>query len=69
MVGWEDIPDSDWGDFRRRRAVDISSLIMMKTYLKDKLKPAQNGNRFAHESYFCQMSHLLLHHSPYSVPY
>ena len=25
MVGWEDVPDSDWGDFRRRRAVDISS--------------------------------------------
>ena len=26
MVGWADVPDSDWGDFRRRRAVDISSL-------------------------------------------
>ena len=26
MVGWVDVPDSDWGDFRRRRAVDISSL-------------------------------------------
>ena len=25
MVGWADVPDSDWGDFRRRRAVDISS--------------------------------------------
>ena len=23
MVGWVDVPDSDWGDFRRRRAVDI----------------------------------------------
>ena len=27
MVGWADVPDSDRGDFRRRRAVDISSLI------------------------------------------
>ena len=26
MVGWADVPDSDWGEFRRRRAVDISSL-------------------------------------------
>ena len=25
MVGWADVPDSDWGDFRRQRAVDISS--------------------------------------------
>ena len=26
MVGWPDVPDSDRDDFRRRRAVDISSL-------------------------------------------
>ena len=26
MVGWMDVPDSDWGDFRRRRAIDISNL-------------------------------------------
>ena len=26
MVGWWDVPYSDWGDFRRRRAIDISSL-------------------------------------------
>ena len=25
MVGWVDVPFDDWGDFRRRRAVDISS--------------------------------------------
>ena len=25
MVGWVDVPYSDWGDFRRRRAADISS--------------------------------------------
>ena len=25
MVGWVDVPYSDWGDFKRRRAVDISS--------------------------------------------
>ena len=24
MLGWADVPDSDWDDFRRRRAVDIS---------------------------------------------
>ena len=28
MVGWADVPDSDWGDFRRRRAVHISSLFI-----------------------------------------
>ena len=26
VLGWADVPDSDCGDFRRRRAVDISSL-------------------------------------------
>ena len=25
MVGWADVPDSDWDDFRRQRAIDISS--------------------------------------------
>ena len=25
MLGWADVPDSDRGDFKRRRAVDISS--------------------------------------------
>ena len=25
MVGWVDVPKKDWGDFRRRRAVDTSS--------------------------------------------
>ena len=25
MVGWADVPDNDWGDFRHRRAIDISS--------------------------------------------
>ena len=29
MVGWADVPDSDRDDFRRRRAVDISSLWTM----------------------------------------
>ena len=28
MVGWADVPDSDQGDFRRRRAVDISSYFL-----------------------------------------
>ena len=26
LLGWGDVPNSDWGDFRRRRAIDISSL-------------------------------------------
>ena len=30
MVGWVDVPYSDWGDFKHRRAVDISSLILMR---------------------------------------
>ena len=25
MMGWADVPDNDWGEFRRQRAVDISS--------------------------------------------
>ena len=29
MVGWADVPDSDQGDFRRRRAADIYSLLML----------------------------------------
>ena len=32
MVGWADVPDGDWGDFRRRRAVDISSCVMWTEY-------------------------------------
>ena len=31
MVGWADVLDSDWGDFRRRRAVDISSFQFVNT--------------------------------------
>ena len=27
MVGWADVPDSDWSDFRRRHAIDISSYL------------------------------------------
>ena len=26
MVGWADVSDSDWGDFRRQRTIDISGL-------------------------------------------
>ena len=25
MVGWVNVPYIDWGDFRRQRAIDISS--------------------------------------------
>ena len=32
MVGWMDVPYSDWGDFRRRRAVDISGLFVNLPY-------------------------------------
>ena len=31
MVGWADVPDSDRGDFRRRRAVYISSYFSYKS--------------------------------------
>ena len=31
MVGWADVPDSERGDFRRRRAVDISSYLKWRT--------------------------------------
>ena len=27
LVGWVDVPYSDWGDFRRRRVVDLSSFL------------------------------------------
>ena len=29
VLGWADVPDSDRGDFRRRRAVDISSSYLL----------------------------------------
>ena len=29
MVGWTDVPDSDRGDFRRQRAVDVSSFAIL----------------------------------------
>ena len=33
MVGWADVPDSDWGDFRRRLAIDISSSLCRVSHL------------------------------------
>ena len=30
--GWVDVPHSDWGDFRRRRVVDISSWLMLQCH-------------------------------------
>ena len=33
MVGWVDVPDSDWGDFRRRRAHDYWVYTGSFTYL------------------------------------
>ena len=33
MVGWADVPDNDRGDFRHRRAFDISSLFCVLEYL------------------------------------
>ena len=29
VVVWVDVPESDWGDFRSRRAVDMSSYIFV----------------------------------------
>ena len=31
-MGWVDVPDSGWGDFRRRRAIGISSYLSMLEY-------------------------------------
>ena len=39
MVGWADVPDSEWGDFRRRRAIDISSLIDFKCLTFEPIHP------------------------------
>ena len=33
MVGWVDVPDSDRDDFRRRRAVNVSSYYDTATWL------------------------------------
>ena len=30
--GWVDVPHSDWGDFRRRRVIDISSWLMLQCH-------------------------------------
>ena len=43
MVGWADVPDSDWGDFRRRRAVDISNCFYILNHLT-KLLTFWDGN-------------------------
>ena len=32
MVGWTDVPDSDRGDFGRRRAIGISSFIIIHEF-------------------------------------
>ena len=34
IVGWADVPDSDWGDFRRRHAIDISSFLDLGNNLR-----------------------------------
>ena len=36
MVGWVDVRCSDWGDFRRRHAVDISSFDLFCPFLSSK---------------------------------
>ena len=33
MLGWADVPDSDWGDFRHRHAIDISSCTRISSSL------------------------------------
>ena len=37
MVRWADLPDSDWGDFRRWHAVDISSYYCAAHHVSDTL--------------------------------
>ena len=43
-VGWVDVPDIDWGDFRCRRAVYISSYIkyLVKQGMMKDLQPGSN---------------------------
>ena len=50
MVGWTDVLDNDRGDFRRRRAVDISSFSMIISY-----KSTYNGH---HQIIFIVQMHL-----------
>ena len=50
MVGWADVPDSDWGDFRRRRAVDIPNYLMF---------PAQCLRNYISTSAFANVSYLM----------
>ena len=37
MVGWVDVPDSDWGDFWRRCAINISSFVYAYLYTETKM--------------------------------
>ena len=46
MVGWMDVLESDWGDFRLRNAVDIYSFTMIPVKPTESLKwsgPFQQG--------------------------
>ena len=52
MVGWADVPDSDRGDFRCRRAVDISSLMKFRSALNSILAMWLLPN-FVHDSCVC----------------
>ena len=45
MVGWVDVPYSDWGDFRRRRAVDISSCICVYTMKQKRIQSNINSTK------------------------
>ena len=44
IVRWVDVPDNDQGDFRRRRAVDISSLFFHFWLKSFKISVKQWGN-------------------------
>ena len=48
MVGWADVPDSDWGDFRRQRAVDISSFSRIIFKLGKDIYYPKISNEFDH---------------------
>ena len=63
IVGWADVPDSDWGDFRRRRAIDISSSHFMLFPDIGPLGRPLKGNiwikHFELMTWFCGLSWLL----------
>ena len=71
MVAWADVLDSDWGDFRRRRAVDISSylslllLLLFVVFLR-----LRNNDQYLNKqimTLFCSLSYFYMTFTTISV--